>query len=156
MNNKQLAEMIKTLRKKNLEEQNPKIETSAYLKKQKFKPEHVPDNGNTSPNDYVHRMAEARTPIISGGAQGQSTLGGAGMQNRAQGQKNRGQQNIVGRSLSEVDSIDLGPTETGKKSKEEKEDVTVNPPDTTFSTTDPTNKNANTREIKEKKNATMG
>jgi hypothetical protein len=56
----------------------------------------------------------------------------------------------------ESTETDLGPTETGKKSKEEKEDVTVNPPDTTFSTTDPTNKNATTREIKEKKNATMG
>jgi hypothetical protein len=66
LNNKQLAEMIKTLYKKKLEEQNPKAEASSYRDKQKFRPEHIPDNGNTSPNDYIHRMAEGMQ---------QSTLG---------------------------------------------------------------------------------
>ena len=156
MNNKQLAEMIKTLRKNNLEEQNPKAETSDYLKKQKFKPEHIPDNGNTSPNDYVHRMAEGMQQSTLGPHRNRTmnpnstTLGDLVSRNRG------GNQSTNKRYTPESTETDLGPTETGKKSKEEKEDVTVNPPDTTFSTTDPTNKNATTREIKEKKNATMG
>jgi hypothetical protein len=56
----------------------------------------------------------------------------------------------------ESTEIDLGSTETGKKSKEEKEDVTVNPPDPTFSSAGSMNKNTTTKELKEKKNATMG
>ena len=146
MNNKQLAEMIKTLREKKLAE--------IVGKSPPFNPAHhkaTHGEDPVSPNQYVK---EGRKPITSGGAQGKATLGR--LEDRFAGQKDRGQQNMKGRSLSEVDNIDLGPTETGKKSKEEKEDVTVNPPDTTFSTTDPTNKNVNTREIKEKKNATMG
>ena len=154
MNNKQLAEMIKTLRKNNLEEQNPKAEASSYLKKQKFKPEHIPDNGNTSPNDYMHRMAEGMQ---------QSTLGPH--RNRAMNPNSTTLGDLVSRNRGgnqstnnryESTEIDLGPTETGKKSKEEKEDVTVNPPDTTASATGSMNKNTNTKEIKEKKNATMG
>jgi hypothetical protein len=44
---------------------------------------------------------------------------------------------------------DLGSTETGKKGREA-ETVSVNPKDTTFSATDPTNKNTTTKETKEK------
>ena len=128
LNNKQLAEMIKTLYKKKLEEQNPKAEASSYRDKQKFRPEHIPDKGNTSPNDYIHRMAE-------------------GMQ--------RGNQPMNKRYTPESAETDLGSTDTGKKGREA-ETVSVNPTDNTASATGSMNKNTNTKEIKEKKNATMG
>ena len=153
MNNKQLAEMIKTLRKNNLEEQNPKAETSDYLKKQKFKPEHIPDNGNTSPNDYMHRMAEGMQ---------QSTLGPH--RNRAMNPNSTTLGDLVSRNRGgnqstnnryESTEEDSGSTETGKKGKEA-ETVSVNPTDTTASATGSMNKNTTTKEIKEKKNATMG
>jgi len=157
MNNKQLAEMIRTLRKKNLEEQNPKAETSAYLKKQKFKPEHIPDSSEASPNDYRHRMVEGMQQSTLGADRSRAlniaktTLGN--LKARADGWQGHGGQSMDNRY--ESTETDLGPTETGKKGKEEEEDVTVNPTDTTALATDPTNKNTTTKELKEKKNATM-
>lgn len=158
MNNKQLAEMIRTLRKKNLEEQNPKVEASVYRKRQKFKPEHIPDSPEASPNDYRHRMAEGMQQSTLGADRSRAlniaktTLGK--LEARASGWQGRGGQSMDNRY--ESTETDLGPTETGKKSKEEKEDVTVNPPDPTFSSAGSMNKNTTTKELKEKKNATMG
>ena len=150
--------MIRTLRKKNLEEQNPKAEASVYRERQKFRPEHNPDSSEASPNDYRHRMAEGMQQSTLGADRSRAlnvaktTLGD--LKARADGWQGRGGQSMDNRY--ESTETDLGPTETGKKSKEEKEDVTVNPPDPTFSSTGSMNKNTTTKELKEKKNATMG
>jgi hypothetical protein len=150
MNNKQLAEMVKTLRKKKLAE--------IVGKSEPFNPAHhkaTHEEDPVSPNQYVK---EARKPITSGGAQGKATLGR--LENRFAGQKRRGNQNMKGRSLNtshlgEQDNVDLGSTDTGKKDREA-EVISVNPTDNTASATGSTNKNTTTKEIKEKKNATMG
>jgi hypothetical protein len=162
MNNKQLAEMIKTLRKKKLEEQNPKAETSDYLKKQKFKPEHNPDSSEASPNDYRHRMAEA-----SSFSQLDETLGGTYHKRQMNIFKARlkpsqrtwtkeGQQGMRGgkRYTAEENKkeVELGPTDTGQTG----ETVTSNPTDDTPSAKGSMNKNTTNKELKEKKNATMG
>lgn len=75
MKTKQLAEMIKSLRKKKLEEQDPKSASKAYLKKQQFKPVHAPDpyhSGKDSPNAYVHResVQEAVSQTVHAGLGG--------------------------------------------------------------------------------------
>ena len=151
MNNKQLAEMVRTLRKKKLAE--------IVGKSPPFNPAHhkaTHGEDPVSPNQYVK---EGRKPITSGGAQGKSTLGR--LEDRFTGQKNRGQQNMKGRSLNtshlvgEQDDVDLGSTDTGKKGKQA-EVITLNPTDNTASAIGSMNKNTNTKEIKEKKNATMG
>jgi hypothetical protein len=155
LNNKQLAEMIKTLYKKKLEEQNPKAEASSYRDKQKFRPEHIPDNGNTSPNDYIHRMAEGMQQSTLGPHRNRTmnpnstTLGDLVSRNRG------GNQSMNTRYTPESAETDLGSTDTGKKGREA-ETVSVNPTDNTPSATGSMNKNTNTKEIKEKKNATMG
>ena len=59
------------------------------------------------------------------------------------------------KKLEEQNPTDLGSTDTGKKGREA-ETVSVNPTDNTPSATGSMNKNTNTKEIKEKKNATMG
>jgi hypothetical protein len=158
MNNKQLAEMIKTLRnlrKKKLEEQNPKAETSDYLKKQKFKPEHIPDSSEASPNDYKHRMAEGAR-IAIGNRLGKGTLGN--LRKRASVHIKNGSQSSRYRYLNKNSleenkkEVELGPTDTGQTG----ETVTSNPTDNMPSTTGSTNKNTTNKELKEKKNATMG
>jgi hypothetical protein len=150
LNNKQLAEMIKTLYKKKLEEQNPKAEASSYRERQQFKPVHVSDPYNKkdqSPNDYMHRMAEGMQQSTLGPDRSKkmnvysSTLGN--LKSRLWG----GNQSMDNRYESA--ETDLGSTETGKKGREA-ETVSVNPKDTTFSATDPTNKNTTTKETKEK------
>jgi hypothetical protein len=161
MNNKQLAEMVKSLCKKKLEEQDPKAETSAYLKKQKFKPEHIPDssnkNDNTSPNDYKHRMTEElpfRQQGVGARHNPRVTIGNVSKlpSDRSKYQAH-GNQSMKNRQ--ESTETDLGSTDTGKKGKES-ETVSVNPTDNTASATGSMNKNTSTKEIKEKKNATMG
>ena len=153
LTNKQLAEMINILHNKKLEEQNPKAEASSYRDKQKFRPEHIPDNGNTSPNDYVHRMAEGMQQSTLGPHRDRKmnpnskTLGDLVSRNRG------GNQSMYARYESA--ETDLGSTDTGKKGREA-ETVSVNPTDNTPSATGSMNKNTNTKEIKEKKNATMG
>jgi len=155
MNNKQLAEMVKSLCKKKLEEQDPKAETSAYLKKQKFKPEHIPDSSEASPNDYKHRMAEGAR-IAIGNRLGKGTLGN--LRKRASVHIKNGSQSSRYRYLNKNSleenkkEVELGPTDTGQTG----ETVTSNPTDNTASATGSMNKNTSTREIKEKKNATMG
>ena len=170
MNNKQLAEMIKTLRnlrKKKLEEQNPKAETSDYLKKQKFKPEHIPDSSEASPNDYKHRMAEASSFSQLDEENLDETLGGTYHRRKMNVFKARlkpsqrtwtkkGQQGMRGgkRYTAEENKkeVELGPTDTGQTG----ETVTSNPTDNTPSATGSMNKNTTNKELKEKKNATMG
>jgi hypothetical protein len=138
-----------------LEEQNPKAEASSYRDKQKFRPEHIPDNGNTSPNDYIHRMAEGMQQSTLGPHRNRTmnpnstTLGDLVSRNRG------GNQSMNTRYTPESAETDLGSTDTGKKGREA-ETVSVNPTDNTPSATGSMNKNTNTKEIKEKKNATMG
>jgi len=151
MNNKQLAEMIRTLRKKNLEEQNPKAEASVYRERQKFRPEHIPDSSEASPNDYRHRMAEGMQ---------QSTLGADrskamnifqarlkpsqriwtkdGHQSMKRGKRYTAEENKK--------EVELGPTDTGQTG----ETITRNPTDNMPSTTGSMNKNTTIKERKEK------
>lgn len=67
--------MIKALRKKKLEEQDPKSASKAYLKKQQFKPVHSPDPynaGKETPNAFVHResVQEAVSKTVNAGLGG--------------------------------------------------------------------------------------
>lgn len=121
MKNKQLAEMVKRLRAERLKE--------TIGKPAEFDPEHgKADEDPNSPNQYAHRkhgMGEARVPVISGGAQGKSTLGN--LASRAGQQRARGNQNQLHRFLGEKESVELGSTDTGKKSKSETEKIDVNP-----------------------------
>ena len=155
MNNKQLSEMIKNLREKKLAE--------IVGKPPPFNPTHSKGKEDTgSPNQYAHhkQVAEgARRPIISGGFQGKSTLGSSV---RAAAQRERGIQSQDKRYLNKTNlrigeennkkEVELGPTDTGETG----ETVTTNPTDNSPSVTGSMNKNTNTKEIKEKKNATMG
>jgi hypothetical protein len=128
MNKKQLAEMVKHLRKKKIEE--------IIGKPGKFDPEHTESHPSDpgSPNQYLHRMkTEARVPIFTGGAQGKSSLGN--LKSRFANQRGRGRQNQKGRFLNrmeEEDNVELGSTDTGKKGKEA-ETINVNPKDNTAS-----------------------
>lgn len=129
MNKKQLAEMIKALRKKKIKEQsNTQQQIKSYLEKQKFKPVHSPDPYHSSgetPNAYVHRMQEARVPSVGGGLQGKSTLGN--LAKRVAGQKKRGNQNTkrryLNRPVTEEDTQKLGTTDTKNKTQS----VTITP-----------------------------
>lgn len=145
MNRKQIAEMIKHLRKKKLEE--------IIGKPDKFDPAHRATHPEepTSPNQYFHSMkTEARTPIFTGGAQGKSSLGN--LKRRFAGQKGRGRMNQKGRYLNQIredDGIELGTTDTGKKGKEA-ETININLKDNTASAKGETNKNLTVKETKEK------
>ena len=152
LNNKQLSEMIKTLRNKSLKEQNPKAEASSYRERQQFKPVHVSDPYNKkdqSPNDYMHRMAEGMQQSTLGPHRDRkmnpnsTTLGNLVSRNRG------GNQSMNNRYESA--ETDLGSTDTGKKGREA-ETVSVNPKDTTASATGSMNKNTKTtiKELKEK------
>lgn len=152
LNNKQLSEMIKTLRNKSLKEQNPKAEASSYRERQQFKPVHVSDPYNKkdqSPNDYMHRMAEAMQQSTLGPHRNRKmnpnsiSLGDLASRNRG------GNQSMNNRYESA--ETDLGSTDTGKKGREA-ETVSVNPKDTTASATGSMNKNTKTtiKELKEK------
>ena len=103
MNNKQLAEMIKTLRKEKMLEQMP-----------------------------------GGSPKFKGRARFQG------------GNQDRNPQSYT--SEENKKEVELGTTDTGQAG----ETVTSNPTDNTASATGSMNKNTNTKEIKEKKNATMG
>lgn len=145
MKNKNLADMIKSIRKKKLEE--------IIGKPGPFTPtHHTATHGEDpeSPNQYAHKMAEARVPSVSGGAQGKATLGN--LKVRVGQQKARGRQNQRGRflnSLREKQETELGTTDTGKSGKES-ETVDVNPKDTSALSKGSLNKNITVKETKEK------
>lgn len=141
MDRKQLAEMIKMLRKKKLEE--------IIGKPGKFDPEHRTTHPEdpTSPNQYLHKMGEARIPVVRGGAQGKATLGR--LETRVGQQRARGNQNQRGRFLGEKGEVELGATDTGKKGNES-ETVDVNPKDNTALAKGDINKNTTVKETKEK------
>lgn len=137
MDNKQLAEMIKTLRKKKLEEQDPQSSSKSYLKKQKFKPVHVADpydKKDASPNDYLHRMAEAvvfKQQGVGARHKPKQTVGNiskmpsARMGYEAHGNQKRRPSTYgnTSRPVAEEETEDLGATDTKKKSQK----VTITP-----------------------------
>lgn len=136
MDKKQLADMIKSVRKKKMEEMST-VPGS-------FAPVHLKKKGEeeaSSPNQYVHRMTtEARVPV----RRGKHDLGSP---SRAIKLRN-GNQKIRGRylnSLKEKSEIVLGKTETGDSG----ETVAVNPKDNTNSARTVANNNSNqkTKEI---------
>ena len=134
MNNKQLAEMIKHLRKKKLEEQDP---SKSYLKKQQFKPVHVADpydKKDASPNDYLHRMAEAaafRQQGVGARHNPKQTVGNISkLPSDRMGYEAHGNQKRIpstygntARPVAEEETEDLGATDTKKKGQK----VTITP-----------------------------
>lgn len=136
---KQLAEMLKSIRKKKMDEMST---TGSFV------PIHTKKKGeedSSSPNQYLHRMTnEARVPLMKG----KHDLGSP---RRALKIRKRGNQNGAGRylNLNEKGEIDLGNTDTGKKGKEA-ETVTVNPRDTSNLAKGELNKNNTVKETKEK------
>jgi hypothetical protein len=137
MNNKQLAEMIKVLRKKRLQEQDPKTDNAKYLKKQQFKPVHVADpydKKDASPNDYLHRMAEAtvfRQQGVGARHNPKQTVGNISklpsdrMGYEAHGNQKRRPSTYgnTARPVAEEETDDLGTTDTKKKGQK----VTITP-----------------------------
>jgi len=135
MNNKQLAEMIKALRKKKLEEQDPQASSKLYLKQQQFKPVHIPDpydKKDASPNDYAHRMAEAAAftqqgvgsrynPRVTVG--NVSKLPSDRRSYQARGNQSRDPGKYHNSPIAEEETEDLGNTDTKKKSQK----VTITP-----------------------------
>ena len=151
MNNKQLAEMIKNLREKKLAE--------IVGKPGPFNPAHKSTHKEdpTSPNQPFHEEnIDEDIRIARGNRLGKGTLGD--LRTRADVHIKNGSQSSRHRYLNknnpleENDKIKLGKTDTGQNGEE----IETNPPDTTFSARSSTNQNTNTKEIKEKKNATMG
>lgn len=134
MDNKQLAEMIKHLRKKKLEEQDP---SKSYLKKQQFKPVHVADpydKKDATPNDYLHRMAEAaafRQQGVGARHNPKQTVGNISklpsdrMGYEAHGNQKRRPSTYgnTARPVAEEETEDLGATDTKKKGQK----VTITP-----------------------------
>lgn len=71
-----------------------------------------------------HHVKEARSPMVSGGAQGKATLGK--LESRVGGQIARGNQNIRGRNLAETEK-EIGKTATGQKTKKGTETIDTKP-----------------------------
>ena len=151
MNNKQLAEMVKTVRKKKLAE--------IVGKPPPFNPIHPKDKeDSSSPNQYAHHKQVAEglgsTYHLRKRDKFKETLGNGKKRNEWQ---RDGQQSMRGGlrytySEDNKKEVELGPTDTGQPG----ETITPNPTDNTASAIGSMNKNTNTKEIKEKKNATMG
>ena len=148
MNNKQLAEMIKHLRKKKLEE--------VIGKPGKFDPEHADTHPSdpTSPNQYIHRKPKTvEEDVMQRPSLGpkrarrksvyKSTLGALEKRRWGGNQSQRGR-------YTEEEVENLGTTDTGKKSKIDTETVDINPKDTTASAKGEMNKNLTVKETKEK------
>jgi hypothetical protein len=151
MNNKQLAEMIKNLREKKLED--------IIGKPPPFNPVHPEGKeDSSSPNQYAHRKQVAEglgsTYHLRKRDEFKGTLGNGKKRNEWQ---RDGQQSMRGGlrytySEDNKKEVEVGKTDTGQSGEE----IDTNPPDNTFSAKGSTNQNTNTKEIKEKKNATMG
>lgn len=130
--------MIKALRKKKMEEQKEKVQSRAYLEKQKFNPVHSPDpyhpKGET-PNAYAHRMEEAASRTIASGVGAKhnprKTVGNISKlptdrkayQGRGNQSRRPGTYGNTFRAVSEEETEKLGATDTKKKTQS----VTVTP-----------------------------
>ena len=153
LGNKQLAEMIKTLRKEKMLEQMP-----GGLPKFKGGAGDVQDY--SGPNRVInkaskeqHHIKEIIGPTHAGSLQnrtGNIDKTPAGRAKFQGGNQDRNPQSYT--SEENKKEVELGTTDTGQTG----ETVSVNPTDTTASATGSMNKNTTTKEIKEKKNATMG
>lgn len=145
MTRKQIAEMIKELHKKALKE--------VIGKSGPFNPAHraTHPEDETSSNQYYHVTEDEEILNELGGTYHKrkrsiykQTLGNLRKRNRW---LHAGQQKMRGR-YTEEEVEELGPTDTGKKSKSEKETVDINP--TISSAQGETTKNTTIKERKEK------
>lgn len=145
--------MVKALREKKLAE--------VVGKSEPFNPTHPTEKGKedpASPNQYVHK--EEKLDEVLGGTYHRRILDPfkrtLGALNKRNEWLRNGQQSMKGggryTTTEEKKEVELGPTDTGETG----ETVTTNPTDNSPSATGSMNKNTNTKEIKEKKNATMG
>lgn len=123
MNSKQLAEMIKNLRK---------LKQEQLGGMGKFKGGAVDLQDMSSPNRKVgssskeqHHVSEAKVPINKGGTQGKSTLGN--FETRFGGQRARGLQMRRPSSYTAESEENLGKTMTGKNTKKRTETVNKEP-----------------------------
>jgi hypothetical protein len=153
MNNKQLAEMIKTLRKEKMLEQIPggmgKFKGGAGDVQDYSGPNRVINKASKE----QHHIAEIIGATYAGSLQKNTGIADKTPRGRAEFQQKGNQSRSVGSYTSEEKKeVELGTTDTGQTG----ETVTPNPTDNTDSANGSMNKNTNTKEIKEKKNATMG
>lgn len=149
MNNKQLAEMVKMLRKKKLAEV---IGKSSPFDPMHHKATHKEDP--QSPNQYVHEEEKLDEDLGSTYHRRSRNIykGTVGALEKRRKWQLDGQQSMRGGrryTYSEQDDVELGSTDTGKKGKDA-ETITVNPKDNTASAKGSTDKNTTIKEIKEK------
>lgn len=151
MNNKQLAEMVKRLRAKKLEEI---IGKSGPFDPQHIKPSHKGVNTQgqekSSPNDYLHRMGEERLeelgPTYAAGQDKQ-----AGIASKMPADRKRYQRGNQERSPSNYTAeenkkeVELGKTDTNQSG----EKISMNPK-ITSATGDTSKNNLTVKETKEK------
>lgn len=147
MNRKQLAEMIKSIRKKKIEEV---IGLPPPFKPEHGKAKHGEDPN--SPNQYAHRMNEEVLNEL-GGTYHKRKLN-VFYQKKISSKRRKwqlaGQQKMKGR-YTEEEVQKLGDTETGEKTKSRQDDVDINP-NIPIARGGETSKNNNTtvKETKEK------
>ena len=146
MTRKQIAEMIKEIRKKALEE--------VIGKPPPFNPAHrsTHPEEKTSPNQYAHKMAEEVLNELGSNRRRKlsifkRTLGNLGKRNKW---LRDGQQKMRGR-YTEEEVEKLGSTDTGEKVKSRQDEVEINP-NIPIARGGETSKNNNTtvKETKEK------
>jgi hypothetical protein len=153
MNNKQLAEMIKTLRKEKMLEQmpggSPKFKGGAGDVQDYSGPNRVINKASKE----QHHIAEIIGATYAGSLQKRTGVINKTPAGRAKFQGgNQDRSPLSYTSEENKKEVELGTTDTGQAG----ETVTSNPTDNTDSAKGSMNKNTNTKEIKEKKNATMG
>lgn len=142
MNNKQLAEMVKRLRAKKLEE--------IIGKPSKFKPVHIDSQDKTSSNEYLHRMGEERLeelgPTYAAGQDKQ-----AGVASKMPADRRKYQHGNQERSPSNYTAeenkkeVELGKTDTNQSG----EKISMNPR-IASATGDTSKNNLTVKETKEK------
>lgn len=142
MNNKQLAEMIKIIRKNKLAE--------VVGKSEPFKPEHPTEKSKedpASPNQYVHKeekLDEVIGPTHTGSLQkktGVINKTPKGRKKFQRGNQFRSMETYTAEENKNKKEIGLGSTDTNQSG----ETISINPKDTTFSA-----KNTTIKERKEK------
>lgn len=147
ISNKQLSEMIKTVRKKNILEQISGMG--------KFKGGSGDIQDYSGPNRVVNKASKEQHHIkeVIGPTHAASLQKRTGVINKTPAGRAKFQGGNQKRSVlsytSEASEEDLGTTDTGKKGKEA-ETISVNPKDNTASATGSINKNTTIKENKEK------
>ena len=142
MDKKQLAEMIKVLRKKKLDEVIGKPEKFDP----RFKATHPTDP--TSPNQG---MKEEKLDEIIGPTHAASLVKRTGVISKMPSSRKAYQGGNQKRSINSYkEEVELGATDTGKKSKADTETITVNPKDSTNLAKGNPDKVTTVKETKEK------